>query len=170
MFRVRPGRREDGPVLQEIERLAGARFREVGLAKVADDEPFSLDELAEYVDSGRSWVALDQSEKPVGYVVVCDADGKAHVEQMSVVPEQQNSGVGRLLLAQVDAWASDTGRRAITLTTYRDVPWNRGLYEHLGFRVLDDREIGPELRAIRQSEKARGLDAAPRVCMLREVE
>jgi len=169
VFRVRAARRGDGPVLQEIERLAGARFREVGLATAADDDPFSLEELAEYADSGRSWVAVAGSDRPVGYVVVDNADGHAHVEQMSVAPEHQHQGVGRALLAQVHAWASGTGRRAITLTTYSDVPWNRALYEHLGFRVLNDSEIGPELRAIRRAEEARGLDVAPRRCMLREV-
>ncbi len=160
MFRARAARREDGPVLQEVERLAGARFREVGLATVADDEGASLEELAQYANSGRSWVAVEESDKPVGYVIVDDADGHAHVEQMSVLPEHQNKGVGRSLLAQVHAWASSAGRRAITLTTYAEVPWNRALYEHLGFRVLNDSEIGPELRVIREAEKARGLDVA----------
>ena len=169
MFPVRAARREDGPVLQEIERLAGARFREVGLATVADNDPPSLEELAESADSGRSWVAVDEWDKPIGYVIVDDADGNTHLEQMSVMPEHQNRGVGRSLLAQVQAWASDTGRRAITLTTYTEVPWNRALYQHLGFRVLKDNEVGPELRAIRQAEKDRGLDVAPRVCMRREV-
>jgi GNAT superfamily N-acetyltransferase len=170
MYRVRAGRREDGPALQAIERLAGARFVEVGLATVADDDPISVEELAEYADSARSWVAVDESDEPLGYVIVDDVDGSAHVEQMSVVPEHQNRGVGRLLLAQVHAWALATGRRAITLTTYTEVPWNRALYQHLGFRVLDDAEVGPELRAIREAEMARGLDVAPRVCMLRQVQ
>lgn len=59
----------------------------------------------------------------------------------------------------------ETGRNAITLTTYADVPWNRPLYEHLGFRVMDKSEIGDQLRAIRKAERARGLDLRPRVCM-----
>ena len=170
MFTVRAARRKDGPVLQEIEGLAGARFREAGLTTIASHDPASLEELAEYAHSGRSWVAVDESDRAVGYVIVDDVDRNAHVEQMSVVPEHQHRGVGRSLLAHVDAWASSTSRRAITLTTYTEVPWNRALYEHLGFRVLDDNEIGPQLRAIREAEKARGLDVAPRVCMRRELE
>jgi hypothetical protein len=58
-----------------------------------------------------------------------------------------------------------SGHPAVTLTTYADVRWNQPLYEHLGFRVLNDDEIGPELRAIRATEHARGLDVSPRVCM-----
>jgi hypothetical protein len=40
-FIVRPGSPQDGPALREIERSAGERFREVGLAEVADSsQPF----------------------------------------------------------------------------------------------------------------------------------
>jgi hypothetical protein len=56
------------------------------------------------------------------------------------------------------------------LTTFSDVPWNAPLYRHLGFRVLDDDDIGPELRARRADEAARGLDPASRVCMRRDVD
>ncbi len=96
-------------------------------------------------------------------------DGCAHVEQLTVHPEEQGAGVGRALLEQVREWAVDTGRPAITLTTFRDVPWNRPLYEHLGFRVLAQDEIGPELRAVRDHESATGLDPATRVCMRRPI-
>jgi hypothetical protein len=45
------------------------------------------------------------------------------------------------------------------------VAWNRPLYEHLGFRVLDEQELGPELRVVRDRETADGLDPDVRVCM-----
>ena len=62
-------------------------------------------------------------------------------------------------------WATETGRRSVTLTTFSHVPWNRPLYEHLGFRVLTEPEIGPELRALCEHEATLGLDPAVRVCM-----
>jgi GNAT superfamily N-acetyltransferase len=163
---IRPARAVDGEVLREIERVAGERFREVaGLEFVADDEPASLDTLARYADDGRSWVAVDEAGTPIGYVLVDVVDGCAHVEQVSVRPDHQGAGVGRALLDRVRAWAEETDRSAITLTTFADVAWNRPLYEHLGYRVLPEPEIGPELRALRQTEAAHGLDPATRVCM-----
>ena len=74
-------------------------------------------------------------------------------------------GAGRALIEQVRVCALETGRDAMTFTTYSDVSWYRPLYEHLGFRVLDESEIGGQLRAIREAERARGLDLRPRVCM-----
>jgi len=167
---IRPARPADGPLLQEIERLAGERFRDVGLPEVADDEPASVEALARYAVDGRSWVAEDDLGRPIGYVLVDVVDGCAHIEQVSVRADQQGTGVGRALLARVRSWAVGRGLSAITLTTFTDVPWNAPLYRHLGFRVLRDAEIGPELRQLRQEETAHGLDPAKRVCMRAEIE
>lgn len=165
MITVRAAHREDGPALQAIERLAGEQFRAVGLDAVADDEPASLEELAYYATDRRSWVAVDAEDHPIGYVVVDEVDGNAHVEQVSVQPVHQRSGVGRALPDRVRLWALETGRSAISLTTFADVPWNRPLYEHLGFRVLAEDEIGPELRDLRAAEATHGLDPTIRVWM-----
>jgi GNAT superfamily N-acetyltransferase len=166
---IRPGVVEDGDALREIERQAGARFRDVGMARVADDEPMSVEELARYAEEARSWVAVDERGEPIGYVVVDVVDGNAHVEQVSVQPDQQGRGVGRALLDRVVAWAVASTRPAVTLTTFTDVSWNAPLYRHLGFRVLAEDEIGVELRAVRDLETAHGLDPTTRVCMKLEL-
>jgi GNAT superfamily N-acetyltransferase len=164
-LRIRPARADDGSALGEIERLAGVRFRDVGLPDIADAEPATVETLSEYAHAGRSWVAVDDDEQPIGYVIVDEVDGNAHIEQLSVRPDHQGSGVGRGLVDQVRAWATENQRPAVTLTTFSDVPWNRPLYEHLGFTVLAEDEIGPELRAVRDHEATLGLDPALRVCM-----
>lgn len=164
MVAVRAARVGDGPALQQLELLAGERFREVGLAEVADHAPPAVEALDGYAAAGRIWVAVDD-DAPVGYVLVEVVDGNAHIEQLSVRPDHQGRGVGRALLERVRAWAAEGDRSAITLTTFTHVPWNRPLYEHLGFRVLADPEIGPGLRAVREHETARGLDPGTRVCM-----
>jgi GNAT superfamily N-acetyltransferase len=167
---IRPARADDGEAMQEIERRAGARFRDIGMPEIADDEPLPLDVLTRYAEDGRSWVAVDESGSAVGYVVVDVVDGCAHVEQVSVDPDHQGAGIGRGLLDQVRAWAAANGCAGITLTTFRDVPWNAPLYRYLGFRDLDEHDLGPELRALRDREAAHGLDPAIRVCMRAEVD
>jgi GNAT superfamily N-acetyltransferase len=163
---VRPPAVDELPLLREIERAAGAQFRQVGLAAVADDEPFSLEQLAQYADAGRAWVAVDETDRPIGYLLAEVVDGCAHVEQLSVRPDQQSRGAGRALLEHVRVWATRSGMPAVTLTTFSEVPWNAALYRHIGFRVLAEDEIGPELRGVCDAEAARGLDLASRVCMV----
>lgn len=165
---TRPAVAEDGFALQAIERAAGQRFRDVGMPEIADDEPAPIEILAAYAAAGRSWVAVDKDEPdaPLGYVLVDVVDGNAHIEQVSVHPDHQGAGAGRTLIDQVRRWAADGGLPGLTLTTFADVPWNAPLYRHLGFRVLAEEEIGPELRALREVEAAHGLDPRKRVCML----
>ena len=165
MIRVRGSRPDEGATLREVERSAGEIFRSIGMDSVANDEPPSDRKLADYAAAGRSWVAVDPYDRPVAYVLVDEVDGNAHVDQISVLPDSQNHGVGRALLERVRAWAIEKGCPAITLTTFSEVPWNHPLYELLGFIVLSDEEIGPELRAVRQDESTAGLDPASRVCM-----
>jgi GNAT superfamily N-acetyltransferase len=167
---LRSLRVDDAGALAAIETAASERFREVGYAGVADDEPFTADELAPYAGDGRGWVAIDgERGQPVGYVLVDVVDDNAHVEQVTVHPDHQGRGIGRLLLDRVAAWARDHDMRAMTLTTFADVPWNRPLYEHLGWFVLAEPDIGPGLRAVRDIEASHGLDPAARVCMRRDV-
>lgn len=170
-FDLRLARVADGPTLQHIERAAGEQFRSIGMANIADDEPPSLERLAFYATTGRSWVATVADPAHGGNAIVgyCLADlvgRNAHLEQISVLPQWQGRGVARQLLDVLRAWAASRGLAGITLTTFEHVPWNAPLYEHLGFRVLADDEVGPELRALRDEESMHGLGPATRVCML----
>ena len=160
-MRIRKAATTDYPRLQEIERSAGEMFRAVGMAAIADDEPFSDAELDEYRRAGRAWVAAGEDDVAMGYLVADLVDGNLHIEQVSVDPRHARRGVGRLLIDH----AAALGWPALTLTTFADVPWNAPYYRRLGFVVVDDPE--PELEAVRKREAAHGLDRWPRVCMRR---
>lgn len=165
---IRPATPKDACAMRRIERLAGEQFYEVGLPNVAEDEPLPAETLAAYAIAERAWVAEEDGE-PCGYLLVDEVDGAAHVEQVSVTPAYQGRGIGRALVNRAEQWARDTGLTSLTLTTFTDVPWNRPLYEHLGFRVLSEDEIGPELAMLREQETAQGFDSTTRVAMRREL-
>lgn len=165
---VRPARTQDSQTIQLIERRAGERFREVGLPEVADDSPEPIATLDHFAAEACSFVVVDEVGNLVGYVLVEQIDGAAFVHQVNVLPEDQGRGLGRRLLDAVDGWARKRKLDSITLTTFdRHVPWNRPLYEHLGFRVMVPSELGPSLRTIQAAEAARGLQR--RVAMIRPV-
>jgi GNAT superfamily N-acetyltransferase len=165
--RIRRATTADVATLQEIEVRAGRAFADVGLPEVASDEPMPAAVLSAHAADGRCAVAVGDDDRAVGYVVVDRVDAHAHVEQVSVDPDHQGQGVGRLLMAWVEDWARADGRQGVTLTTFRDVPWNAPLYEHLGYRVLAPDEVGPGLMTVVSTEAAHGLDPATRVCMLK---
>ncbi|PZS17636.1 MAG: GNAT family N-acetyltransferase [Acidimicrobiales bacterium] len=166
---IRAARLDDLAMLREIERAAGASFRALGMAAVADDEPPSVTELASFVDGDRAWVCADETDRPMGYLLASVIEGCGHIEQVSVRPDHARLGLGRSLLAAADTWAQQQGLTALTLTTYSEVPWNAPYYRRLGFEVLAEDEMTDGLLRIRHREAARGLAAWPRVTMRRPV-
>ncbi len=166
---IRPARVDDLPALRELERAAGAAFRDLGMAAVADDEPPAVADLAAFLEDGRAWVVADDADDPVAYLLVDLVDGNAHIEQVSVHPSHARQGLGKALLDTAAGWAGQRDLAALTLTTYARVPWNAPYYERLGFEVLTDDQMSSGLRRIREHETARGLAAWPRVTMRRPV-
>jgi GNAT superfamily N-acetyltransferase len=166
---IRPAVRSDLDDVRAVARAAGALFRSIdepSIAARADDAPMPVGELEAACVQQRLWVAVDDGAV-VGFVVAEVVDGCAHVEEVSVHPDAQGRGHGGALLDAVDDWATDHGLAAVTLTTYRDVPWNRPFYERRGFRVLRNDELTDGLRRIVRYEAALGLDPDLRVVMRR---
>lgn len=170
LAQIRPARLSDLPALQEVERAAGAPFRDVGMGAVADDPPPAIDELAPSVRAGTAWVHPGDADVAVAYLLLAVVDGAAHIEQVSVHPSWSRRGIGRALIEV----AADHARRhhlpALTLTTFADVAWNAPYYARLGFAVVPDGDLGAGLRALRRAEVARGLDRWPRVVMRRALD
>ncbi len=167
-MRIRSAAAGELPLLQDIERAAGAPFRELSMTEIAEDEPPTSQVLERYRRAGRLWVAADDEDRPVAYLMGEPVDGAFHVEQVSVHPGAARRGVGRTLLAYVADRAREKGLSGLTLTTFTTVPWNAPYYTRLGFRVLDEARLTPGLRQIRTHEASIGLDRWPRVCMRRD--
>lgn len=166
---IRPVHPDELPLLQVIERAAGRWFAEAGMRSVAEDEPLPLDRLDRYRTAGLAWVAVDEADVPVAYLVADHLDGALHIEQVTVHPDSARRGIGRALVEHLERYAAAEGVTALTLTTYAEVPWNAPYYARLGFTVLPERDWGPGLREVRRQEAAHGLDRWPRVAMRRAV-
>ncbi|HET9140929.1 GNAT family N-acetyltransferase [Actinophytocola sp.] len=165
MTRIRTARPEELDRLPPIERASGELFRDIGMAHIADDDPMPVATLRRH----HVWVAVDVTDAPVAFAVAAELAGCAHLEQISVHPDHARRGIGARLIDRVGDWAAGRGLAALTLTTFRSVPWNEPYYRRLGFRVLPPGEITPELAGILAAEAERGLDPATRVCMRREL-
>lgn len=137
---VRLARADDIPKLSAVERSAGERFRGTHMEWAVDSPPTPRDELEPALDQGELWVAEDGGE-PVGFLFAYVLDDALFIREVAVAMGQQGKGHGRALIAAAAAHAREAGWKAVTLTTDYLIEWNRPLYEHLGFRVLDEREM-----------------------------
>lgn len=152
--------------LVDVEVEAGQLFHAVGMPEVAEDVPRIAD-LREAVAAERVWVACVGAEV-AGYIAAEVVDGNAHVAQVSVTPDYAGRGIGRALIEFVEAWGQATGCPATTLTTFREVPWNGPYYVRLGYQVLPDSQIGPELaRTIEHEASLPGIEASLRCAMIK---
>ncbi|HHL2325522.1 TPA: hypothetical protein ACQ3Y4_005391 [Pseudomonas aeruginosa] len=73
--------------------------------------------------------------------------------------------MGRRLLERAVTYAHASHCRALTLTTFCDVPWNAPFYARLGFQRLTWQEAGERLRAILGHEQEIGFAADSRCAM-----
>ena len=151
--------------MQRVEREAGARFRGLGLL----DHSLSLVELAAHQRAGRVWVSADPDDRLIAFAVASVVDGGAHLEELDVVPEAGRRGIGSRLIDVVCDWAAGAGFRRITLSTFRDVPWNEPFYARRGFRTLQLTDLSPALREVRAREERLGIAMDRRVLMRRDL-
>lgn len=162
---LRAATADDFVHLQDIEIRAGALFVDAGMPEIAEHPPPSLAELA---GAAALFVVVEGDDR-LGYAWVEIVDGHTHLEQLSVVPEHGRRGIGTRLLDEVAAWARARGDDEVTLTTFRDIPFNAPLYERRGFVAIPDDARPPGLVALMGEEASHFLDPAARVAMRRRL-
>ena len=164
---IRPARLDDIEALQDIERRAGKAFSTIDMDAIANDDPPSTEDLTEYIDGQRAWVATGDDDRPTAYVLVDLIENNAHIEQVTVDPDSARQGLGAKLIEHVDAWARAEQLNGLSLTTFTSVPWNAPYYARLGFEAVAPENLTEGLRKVRAHEGELGLDRWPRTAMTR---
>ncbi len=160
---ARPGDEEHMPA---IEAAAGKLFETVdGLAGVAGTHTLPAEKLARYIRKGHSLVT-HVGERMVGFLVNEPFSRELHIWEMDVHPDFQERGIGAGLLRACLIDARNSGYRAVTLTTFRDVAWNAPFYARLGFEEVTALDAHPRLAAELALEADHGLPADRRCAMI----
>ena len=169
---IRLAEASDLAVLPSVERRAARLFdgwlTETGLTQKFLEDVSSIKELDAARQRGHLWVAAAPDGELAGFAQVVILDGVAHLDEIDVAPEHGRQGVGSRLVDAVCHWARLAGYSKVTLSTFRDVPWNRPFYEKRGFRVVET-ALPPEHRQLVAAERARGLRSDLRVIMERNL-
>jgi GNAT superfamily N-acetyltransferase len=165
-YSITAARPQDVTRLPAIE-LAAARLLAGHAPESVLSETTSPDVLQKAQHDGLLWVALaDDLAVGFAYVELIEHDA-AHLKEIDVDPEHARRGLGTKLVLKVCDWAASNGYAAVTLTTFRDVPWNMPFYVRLGFSSVANEHLSPALRAVVDDEVRRGLDPLRRVVMKR---
>jgi GNAT superfamily N-acetyltransferase len=165
MIEIRPATAEDVPFLPAIESAACSLFDQIPVTASLPLYLTPVEDFQEAQRHGLLWVAEAAPGDLVGFALAERVDGALHLEELDVLPAYGRRGIGARLVRTVCDWARAQAIAAVTLCTFREVPWNAPFYERLGFRILGEDELTPGLAARVREEELRGLPRELRVVM-----
>lgn len=166
MLDLRDARLGEITDIRALERASAERF--IGLMDaLAADAPTPAEVLAARIAVGGLVVAVE-GEAVVGFVMFRPVETHAYVEQIDVLPAVAGRRIGAALLDVVAQRAKAAGLLGLSLSTFREVPWNAPYYRRLGFVEIG--ALTPGMLAIRAEHVARGLDEDARVFMVRDFQ
>ena len=146
---LRAARIDELETLCDIDCDASRLFERAGLTLSSpNDLELAAAERKRWLDclhSGTTVMATDCADEPVGFAALTVLDGEPYLEQLSVRMHAMRRGIGSRLLRAAESIARQMPTRALWLTTYRHLPWNRLFYEKGGFRVVSPEHWGEEI-------------------------
>ncbi len=155
--------------LQAIDRRASDLFASTGLILPEFlGETVPGDVLAEAITAGNLIAARTPSGDLAGFAFASPRNGTLYLDQVSVDPAEGRKGLGSALVRAVIARARTLGLASVTLSTFRDLPWNGPFYRRFGFRELPRKRLAGWMREIEAAQAGR-MDVTARCFMQRRV-
>jgi GNAT superfamily N-acetyltransferase len=151
-----------------IDLAASQLFAGTGMlpdAELLDHVPADVFEAA--VPGGNLFVARDRKGLPAGFVLTSLRGDTLYLDQVSVHPGHGRRGLGAALIRRVFQDAEDRGLKTVTLSTFRDLPWNAPFYRTLGFRELPRKQMTDWMLEI-EARQAEVMDVTKRCFMRRK--
>jgi GNAT superfamily N-acetyltransferase len=148
MVDFRRARPEEIETIRALERASAQRFVGV-MDALAADEPAPASVLAARIETGGLLVAEIGADL-AAFVMFRPVEDRVYVEQLDVLPAFERQRIGAALLDAVADRARAAGLARLSLSTFREVPWNAPYYRRLGF-VGGGRALTPGMLEIRRS-------------------
>ncbi|MDP5102434.1 MAG: GNAT family N-acetyltransferase [Erythrobacter sp.] len=163
---LRLARPDDAEAMPGIESAAAGIFADLpDYAHLNLKGARTADSFRRLIRKGHCLVA-HVGETMAGYLVAEPFRRELHIWQMDVVPQFQRRGIGSGLVRAGQIDARNTGFAALTLTTFRDVPWNGPFYARLGFEEVTAIDAHMRLAGELANEADDGLPITQRCAMI----
>ena len=115
VLRLREANRAEAPALEALQRRASDVWEAYRQQLAANPDAIELP--ATFIDNGWVRVAVDDTDRPIGFSVVVPTDGQVHeLDGLFVEPEHMLGGVGRALVEDAAARASRQGAQCLEVT------------------------------------------------------
>ena len=125
----------------EFEPLEEARLDEVvAVESRAYEHPWTRGNFADSLRSGYQAQALRAGDHLLGYFVAMKGVDEVHLLNITVVPEFQGQGWGRVMLDALAIWARGQGAQWLWLEVRVGNVRAQRIYEHHGYRRVGERK------------------------------
>ena len=171
-YKLRNARADEIVQMQTIDLESSELFRGTGLIEFGPDEqlePIPEDRLRQAFGDQLIWVAADAEDRPVGFCMCADMGPDLYLDQVSVLTTHGKQGLGAQLVQRAIEEASNRKHKRVTLSTFRDVPWNGPFYQRLGFKEISPRRYTDWQKDIVERQKET-MDVTLRCFMERPVK
>lgn len=109
-----------------------------------------------HFEAGLLWL-VDDAGEAVAFLAARIAGDRLHIDELDVRQDHQGQGLGRQLLAHAKAEALVRGLARLSLTTFRNIPWNAPYYARFGFCDWPQEDAEADVQAALANEASRGL-------------
>ena len=163
---LRLARVEDAEAFHAVEEDAARLLaNEPSLKGLPVPPSNSADEYRAMIAQRHCLTAVSADEV-IGFAATQRYGRELHLHELSVAMKFQRQQVGATLLNALKIDARNSGIRAITLHTYRDLPWNAPFYARRGFEIIKNLDSHPKLAAGQDAAAAFGLPRDRRCAMI----
>lgn len=160
---------EDIPAMIAVDKAASTLFAPTGLINpeaLGDHVPPEVFEAE--IPLGNVFVTRNMHNWATGFALVRPRGNGLYLDQVSVHPDHGQRGLGRWLLMAVLSEAEARKLPHVSLSTFRDLPWNGPFYRSLGFTELARDRLEPYMLEIEEAQKP-FMDVTARCFMRRRV-
>ncbi len=168
-YSITTGMPDDIPALIAVDKAASALFAPTGLINpdaLEDHVPASVFESE--MPQDNVFVARNQHGWAVGFALVRPRGSGLYLDQVSVHPDHGQKGIGRALVIRVLTEAEQRKLPHVSLSTFRDLPWNGPFYASMGFKEIPHDKLEVYMREIEDAQRP-FMDVNQRCFMRRKV-
>ena len=163
---LRLARPVDADVMPAIERAAASLFAsDPTLSGLDPEDTWSPDDLRRLIRKGHCLIS-HVGEAPAGFLASEPFRRELHIWEMDVDPRLQRRGIGAGLVRACLIDARNSGFKAVTLTTFRELDWNAPFYARMGFEEVTALDAHPRLAGELANEADDGLPVERRCAMI----
>lgn len=160
---------ENIPALIAADKAASSLFAPTGLldeAALNDHVPAEIFERE--IPLGNVFAARHQDNSVIGFALARPLGTGMYLDQVSVDPDHGMKGIGRALVLKVITETEQRRLPHVSLSTFRDLPWNAPFYASMGFKELSREKMEPYMLEIEDAQRT-VMDVTKRCFMRRKV-